>query len=519
MVICKIQNREYRALQDYRLTEQVGNKTSTEITVEVAGDLAFPQANDIITVTDNDTGDALYWGLCGIPKSPRYETGLERKLYSIVCGNGNYILSKRIINEAYQNLNISAIVLDLFEKYISSEGITLGDISEISVKLSVYTAKNLNLQECLNELATLVGAAWRVTPERKFYFTIVEDFPQFAWNNIATQNGINSNNVFGSLQKTTKEYTQRTVQYIYGGRDLTVPQTETLAFSTAVTSYNVGFSVYNRPAISYSADDITYTDVPSSQIGVAGLNDGDNNYVFLFTSGSPTIKYNTQTINPLPDDTAYIRVVYVGTFPIQTVSENNEKIAELSRFTETSGRRENATQISGISTTDESLSYGQQLLAQYEDPTEELSWLFLSKTLAAVGLGLSALDLLTVVHFNLPQYDIVGDFIVTERVIEPLYITDDTSSYVIRLKLMTRDYMKSYGETIAALKKNVSQLSVRDEDVIIKNAGVVETMTLGEAYNLTNAPLYYPTESVIEGSLVAPCDLGQDYYIFTEVMI
>ncbi len=516
MIECRIQNLPYRVLNDYRLTEQVGNKTSTEITVEVAAGLPFPQANDIITVTDLDTNTALFWGLCGIPKSPKYETGYEKKLYKIVCGNGNYILSKRIVNEAYQTATVTAIVTDLFDKYIETEGITLGRISAIPVSLSVYTAKNLNLQECLNELATLVGAVWRVTPDRQFFFEVTDDFPSFPWNAIQPRGGITFQNVFGSLQKTTKEYTQRTVQYVYGGRDLTSTQTEIKPFSAEQDVYTVSFDVYNRPTISYSDDGSTWTMLPATAIGVTGLNDGDNTFVFFFTSGSPQIKYNTQTVSPLT--AAYIKIEYVGSFPIQTVSENSEKIAELAGQTGTSGRRENAVQVSGIVSVNESMAYGQQVLEKYADPTEEIAWTFLSSDLTENGLTLDDVDLLTVVKFDMPDYDITGDFVITERVLEAFYITDDVHKYVVKLKLMSRDYMKSYGETIASLKKDVSQLSVRDEDVIIKNAGVAETLYLGEAMRWSDAPLYFPTETIIEGSLVAPCDLGQDNYIYTEAV-
>ena len=61
-----------------------------------------------------------------------------------------------------------------------------------------------------NELADLVGAVWRVDNQKKFYFIVKEEFPQFPHT-------INKDFLLGSeLQHKTKDYMTRTVQYITG---------------------------------------------------------------------------------------------------------------------------------------------------------------------------------------------------------------------------------------------------------------------------------------------------------------
>lgn len=124
-------------------------------------------------------GPPSFWGTCGIPKTPKFKTGNEALLYSIKCGNANDILSYRIINVAYQGYTVTQIVQAIFDQYVSAEGITLGEISQTDVTIDVYTAKDMNLQDALNELADLVGAIWRIDENRKFYFIGEEDFPVF----------------------------------------------------------------------------------------------------------------------------------------------------------------------------------------------------------------------------------------------------------------------------------------------------------------------------------------------------
>jgi len=117
----------YNAEMDFDISEQIGNKTSSRISV-VIEDQPFPMAGDVIELQSDD-GTPIFLGTCGIPKSPKYQTGLEKKVYSITCGNANSILANRIINVAYQGETITTIIQNLFDQYISEENITLGSIS------------------------------------------------------------------------------------------------------------------------------------------------------------------------------------------------------------------------------------------------------------------------------------------------------------------------------------------------------------------------------------------------------
>ena len=73
-----INGTEYAALRDYRIEEQAGNKTSTSISVEVGAGQPFPAASDTVEIYDG--ADCIFYGMCGIPKSPKYQTLHEKRI-------------------------------------------------------------------------------------------------------------------------------------------------------------------------------------------------------------------------------------------------------------------------------------------------------------------------------------------------------------------------------------------------------------------------------------------------------
>ena len=131
MLQARINGITYRALREFSIEEQTGNNTSSTISVVVDDVLSqpIPVSGDIIELIDTDSGGRIFYGQCGIPKSPKFQTGRELLVYSIVCSNANAILANRIINVSYKGWTVSAIVQDLYTRYIADEGITLGQIT------------------------------------------------------------------------------------------------------------------------------------------------------------------------------------------------------------------------------------------------------------------------------------------------------------------------------------------------------------------------------------------------------
>ena len=495
-LLVRINGVEYEALRTFYIREQTGNKTESSFSVLVQ-DQPIPLAGDIIEVKDGDA--ALFWGVCGIPSSPKFQTGNERGVWSIVCGNANSLLANRIINEAYQNYTVTQIVNSLFTKYIAEEGVSKGTISAIPLALKIYTAADYNLQTALNELADLVGATWQITSDKVFNFIVQEDFPRFPVT-------IDQNFLLGTdLQHKTKDYKTRTVQYISGAKETTAAQTEIFEYDGETNTFQTSFPLTKKPSISVNG-----VPVPPSDIGVNGF---DENRVFYFSSNSQIITYDESTEYLTAGDT--VTIIYVGTFPIRISVANEVRIAQIAAATGTSGKREQVRISPDLSTTEDAFSVADQLLSQYSEATGEVSLWLLSSQLYAAGMTLDDTAVLTQITFDLPDLGIEGEFVVTERRIEPFAADMDGAADKLKvtLALKNRDFLKSYGEIISDLRDNINKLSVRDTDIVIQAASITEKESFFEDYDFRPGPVYFPTNQLLSTySLFAPIDLGLDVY-------
>lgn len=484
----------YNAEMDFDISEQIGNKTSSRISV-VIEDQPFPMAGDVIELQSDD-GTPIFLGTCGIPKSPKYQTGLEKKVYSITCGNANSILANRIINVAYQGETITTIIQNLFDQYISEENITLGSISNIDVKMEVYTAADFNLQDALNELADLVGAVWKVDNHKRFWFVTQEDFPKFP-------KVISEQFLLGTdLQHATKDYYTRTVQYVTGATDVTTQQTENYTYDGEQSGFTTVFPISQKPKMFVNGEA-----VPSDLIGVNGIDDKDENIAFAFSFNSQTIAIKNKDYLEKGD---VVTVQYIGMFPIRVVAYNQSKIDEVAALTGTSGKREQVYLAADIATMSDAMQLAQSLLNQFSEATGEVTFWLLQSQIEALGLSVSDLDIFTQITFDLPSLGINGDYVITERSLS-LYSLP-TENYKISVKLCNRNYLKSYGETISALYRDISQLYVRQDEIVINQPNFAEKESLTEDFQFGLSIPHQCIGSVMYGQLFNPQSFTQWWY-------
>lgn len=496
---CKINGVEYKMqADDFEISEQLGNIITSNVTVLVE-DQPFPKSGDVIEITEDDD-TPLWLGSCGIPASPVYSSLLQPKIYSIECQNGNGILSRRIVNIAMQGATITQIVQRLFDEYISQEGFTLGQISDIPVTFEVYTAADYNLRDALDELANTVQAAWQVTPDRKFYFTVLEDFPAFPTPISAAYL------LGGELQHETKDYLTRTVQIVSGATDTTDPQTEMLVYQTDQKSFTTVFPIAEKPSISVNS-----APVDPAKIGVNGIDDGNDSIVFSFSYDSQTVSYKTDSEFLSPGD--QVAITYVGMYKIRVSARNETRIAEIAAKTGTSGIIEQVQLANNVTKTSDAAQLANSLLQRFAEARGEIGFWALTPELEMLGLSVSDFSVGTKFAFDLPEIGIEGEYVLSERTISVVSAADGEEAYQLTLKLVDRDSLKSYGQIIGDLRKDVSQLSIRPEDVVIDTRTFIETEADSETVLWGMSIIYFATIDAVEnGSLFAPLDLGGSVY-------
>lgn len=482
----------YKLAADYSISEQAANKIASDISVVLDEGQPIPKSGEIIEVRDDEAGEVYFLGVCGIPKSPKFSSPYDVKTYSLTCSNANGILARRVVNVAYKGYTVTQIVQALFDKYIAAEGFILGGISEIPISLNIYTAADYGLQYCLDELAEYVSGAWYCTNDRRFYFTARDDFEPFP--RVIERGFI----PITDLEVKVKDTDMRTSQIISGGKSETTEQREDFVYDGENKNFEVSFSVSKKPSILVNA-----RAVPPEKIGVKGLNDTDNSFMFLFAHDSAVISYNTlyNGTSPPPLEAGdAVQIRYVGLFPIRAIVQNADTIAEIAARTGTSGIIDNVKLDKSVRDIGDAVQLGNTLLKNYGATRTELKGWFTVREARALGLSFDDFQLLKRWTFNLPEYGAVGDFVLTERTLTPFIKGGGVDNLKITLKLVDRAYLQSYGQVFEELSKAVSQLSIREDEIVVDVETSTEGRELSEEIDTSNDRLDTMPEETINAT-------------------
>ena len=156
------------------------------------------------------------------------------------------------------------------------------------------------------------------------------------------------------------------------------------------------------------------------------------------------------------------------------------------------------------------------LLDKYREATEEITMWVPSEELYKRGITLEDTEPMTKITINLPEWGMVGDYVIAERRLSAYYadMSEDAAKRLkVWLRFLNRDYMKSYGEILADLRKNVRALNIRADDIVLKNSLVSETIKYGESYStMTLYPLFPVASEAEGGALFAPISLDTEVY-------
>lgn len=489
----KINGKTYNGgLSNWTISEKIGNPTASTIQLEVkAGDIV-PQAGDVIQILEDDNSP-VFFGLIGIPKSPQYRSFFQPKIYTLNCTNGNSVLSRRIVNYSFVNKTITEIVNILFNEYISAEGITLGVVSDIpSPVFEVYNCKNMNLLAVLNELAGYINGAWQVTDSKVFNFVALEDFP------LCSQDIEKTTACITNLVVSDSDRDLRTSQIIDGAFLTTDPQDESVTVTAQWQGFLTQFAVIQKPRIWVNG-----VEVPQNEIGTKGINEGDTTRLFYWAYNSRQISVNSQysgSIELHEGDT--VRIVYVGLAPIRYEIKNGDKIDEIHNRTGLSGIIDNVYNDPTIVSRTDAEAKALGLLNQYGSQQHTISCEVDRDFALAHGFVVNDFELYTQWHFNLPEINLVGDFVLTEKTVNQLNYGDDDSLYM-KLKFTDRNFIQSYGEIISDLYHDIIKLSVRAEETVIVNYQLSEITNLSEEIESNTKMVLYVSDTVMENGQIA----------------
>ena len=480
-------------LSGWKFTEKIGNPTSSTVQLVVGAGELPPVSGDVIEMKD-DSDNVVFFGLVGVPKSQSFSSFFQPKIYTLNCTNGNSILARRIVNQSFVNKTITEIVQTLYSVYIADEGISLGTISDIpSPVFEVYNCKNMNLLKVLNELAGYINGAWQVTNERVFNFVALEDFP-------ACSHEINRDTaVVAGLQTSMSDRDLRTNQIIDGAFITTDTQTEQSTVTEDWTGFFTSFPLVTQPRMF-----INSTEIPSEAIGVKGLDEEREGVLFLWAYDSSQIQKNPRYTGSIVLNVGdVVSIGYTGLAPIRYEIRDSSKVAELKERTGLSGIIDNVLVDGTIITKADAESKALSLLSLHGDQQRTVKCNASLSFALEHGFLASDFDLYTQWTFNLPEIDLVGDFVLTEKTISQENLAEDGSLF-FNLTFTDRNFIQSYGEIISSLYRDVVKLSVRADETIIAVTQLKEKTTLKESVEVSSALGLWVAERMENGQ-IAQC--------------
>jgi hypothetical protein len=441
-VTIEINGREYNADRRFSIRQQSGSRSTSQIDVLVTDSDQVPVSLESVQIFDDAT--PIFFGFIREVDSPTFSSGEEVRRYRCSLEAAEVIFDTRLVAEAYTGLYTHEIVTNLFNDYISDEGITLGEISITERYYESWAADYLKLSDSLDELADAIGAVYFISPAKEFYFLKRDDITfEAAPTNIT------------GLKKKESGTKLKTIQTIFGASEETSAQTASEIWVTNQTNFTVDYQISSIVGITINGN--------PAEVGLLGVDEADTDITFLYSPGSQIISVNANaTTKPSASD--IVVAVYYGYYNIIVTSENSQLLQEIATLNGTSGRREAIKTDQTIDNFADADALASNLLEEHSIREE---------TINAICHDFSKSELYKGWTINEPALDIVGEYVIVERRIEDY----SEEKFRISVKLKNNGLFSRYGTVLKDDEKKV-----RPAALIYKNAFAEDNFNFSEEY-------------------------------------
>ena len=447
---------EYRMTDKYDIRQQLGaiSSISVECLLESQDE---PKSRDKVEIKNGAT--IIFFGFVDIVETPVYSTIYDKMKYRLSVQDAEVIFSWRTPAEVYINKTVTEIVDDLFDKYLLEEGLTKGTISTIAFTFETYVIPRIKLSDVLSELGDIVGATAMISPTGVFSFMLKGDLTAYT-----------APTKIARLKKTEKSQSLRTVQYMTNARVETSAQSLSITWLAGQKEIITNYPLSQEPTITINGN--------PAAVGVNGIDNADTGKTFLYTFDSPIINLNpVALIQPIVLDA--VVVTYGGFYDVEIQSINPELITALAARNGTSGKIEIASSGAGFPSLDDVQAYADQLISDNSEPEEILTLDCLDEDTSTPG---------AVWIFDLPNQNITGNYIITERVLSD-YNTEDRR---VALKLSNLNAYSRYGTVLNQVERGIKAALSRGASVVIKSFTAQEILYLSEEYEVSGDLVHFP---------------------------
>jgi hypothetical protein len=293
------------------------------------------------------------------------------KIHEVSCIDFHYVTDKRLVGRAWVDDRPDEVVQDIFDDYLSAEGITVGQIDTADTDIPNVLFDYITISAAMDRMAEYAGFTWYISEEKKLYFVNRSDFTA-PWSLQEEDNEV-ENALHSSVRKTRLAPEYRNRQIIKAGKDTTSTQSEDFKGDGSQRTYVVAYPIAEAPTITVGGTGKT--------VGIRGVDTGKDWYWSKSTSEV------NQDLSASPVGSGVtINVSYKGMFPIISITMDQDAIDLLELTEGGSGIVDSVEERPELTTTAEAKDRGNSLLANYAVIGTKLEYKSINTEVMPVGV-------------------------------------------------------------------------------------------------------------------------------------
>jgi hypothetical protein len=432
----------------------IGRRSTAQFTVITDTTCHFQQYQQVAIFAN---GTLLFSGYITQPQEQALLTasGETVLIHSISCCDQHFLADKRIVSASYHQVTCGTIVMDLWQRILAAEGVSIGLIYDgLSPATDLFPASTLypqgniapvqdvtfgyaTVSQALDELvkaASLAGLPyyWQIDEYKRLWFV-----PYSAVSNpieLTSAQILHEQNA--ALSRTNPKL--RNTQYLIGSQAQTAQQTETRKGDGVTRSWTLGYPLAQPPTILVNG--------VAQSVGIKGSDSGKS---FYWTQGDATITQDQSA--PILGSSDTLQVTYIGQYPIVVGTADLGGIQRQAALDGTTGIMEEVEQDTSLSSLDAALSEASQLLSRYSTQAMQIQCTTFQGGSYRPG---------QLIMLSLPQHGILKQSLL----VESMTITDQPKTILLyQLTLIQGPYDSTWQDffgTLMGKQLSVSSLSV-----------------------------------------------------------
>jgi hypothetical protein len=467
----KLQENDALTAKDY--TSNANNATLFNSPTWVTGQpflMSFVEGEEVLIYDDSLL---VFGGTIFYPKKFNpFQTNIL--VHDIDCVDFNEIADRFIVAESYLNQLTGYVIDDIYNKYLASSGVTIGEIQDGIIIESAKFPRVSTVTQVFDELAEFNGFIWYIDYNKELYFV------ERSYND--TLQTIDNNSLIRNVQVKFNKSQLRNRQFIRGGKS----ETGTISLENPTPKpdnvskiFFTRFPVSDKPRIF-----IDSVEVSSGDIGVNGKDSGKKWYYQVDNNGIVQDDSET-TLN-----TEILQITYTGLFPLLVVAEDPASILNRTSIEGGTGIYESIETDATIVRADFGLNVAKSKLLKYSERQIEI--VFDSFTPLYSG------DLIT---FNFPIYDINQKVLIDE--VEASEFSPD--KFIYKVHAVSGESFGSWVQFFKNISRKPDKIIIRDDEVLVVLSTAFEIETWGEDTTVSVFVCSFPSDSLFPDDTLFPC--------------